>query len=226
MIRKVLVIDVGGTHVKILATGQKTERKLDSGKRMTAARMCKWVKQAARDWQYDVVAIGYPGPVIHGRPVREPFNLGKGWVSFDYSKALGRPVKMVNDAAMQAIGSYVQRNQRSARMNETPPQTASTSSRPIASPAKRPSVIVARSASLSAVSGSALMKGWAIAGKFLVGKEDAGENPHRHHDQVDEAGDAFDFLRAASGQQTDSAEATAPIDPSRTTERIDPCTRM
>ena len=77
MAHKVLVIDVGGTHVKILATGQKTERKVDSGKKMTAQRMCKWVKQAASDWKYDVVAIGYPGPVVHDRPVREPFNLGK-----------------------------------------------------------------------------------------------------------------------------------------------------
>lgn len=106
MTHKVLVIDVGGTHVKILATGQKTERKVDSGKKMTARRMCAWVKKAASDWEYDVVAMGYPGPVIHGRPVREPYNLGKGWVAFDYAKALGRPVKIVNDAAMQAIGSY------------------------------------------------------------------------------------------------------------------------
>jgi predicted NBD/HSP70 family sugar kinase len=106
MAHKVLVIDVGGTHVKILATGQKAERKVDSGKKMTAQRMCTWVKQAASDWKYDVAAIGYPGPVVHGRPVREPFNLGKGWVAFDYSKALGCPVKIVNDAAMQAIGSY------------------------------------------------------------------------------------------------------------------------
>jgi polyphosphate glucokinase len=103
---KVLVIDVGGTHVKILATGQKLKREVDSGKKMTAARMCNWVKQAASDWQYDVVSIGYPGPVVHGRPVREPYNLGKGWVGFDYCKCLGRPVKIVNDAAMQAIGSY------------------------------------------------------------------------------------------------------------------------
>ena len=106
MAHKVLVIDVGGTHVKILATGQKTKREVDSGKKMTAERMCKWVKQATSDWTYDVVAIGYPGPVIHGRPVREPYNLGKGWVAFDYAKALGCPVKIVNDATMQAIGSY------------------------------------------------------------------------------------------------------------------------
>ncbi len=106
MPHKVLVIDVGGTHIKILVTGHQTERKVDSGKKMTAQRMCQWVKQAASDWKYDVVSIGYPGPVVHGRPVREPYNLGKGWVSFDYSKALGRPVRVINDAAMQAIGSY------------------------------------------------------------------------------------------------------------------------
>jgi predicted NBD/HSP70 family sugar kinase len=106
MAHKVLVVDVGGTHVKILATGQKTERKVVSGKKMTAEKMCQWIKKAASDWQYDVVAIGYPGPVIHGHPLREPFNLGKGWVAFDYAKALGHPVKIINDAAMQAIGSY------------------------------------------------------------------------------------------------------------------------
>lgn len=106
MARKVLVIDVGGTHIKILATGQKTPRKVVSGPKMTARGMCAWVKTAAKDWRYDVVAIGYPAPVVHGRPVCEPHNLGKGWVAFDYSKALGCPVKMINDAAMQAVGSY------------------------------------------------------------------------------------------------------------------------
>jgi polyphosphate glucokinase len=104
--RKVLVIDVGGTHVKILATGHKTERKTASGPQMTAKAMCSWVGTAAQDWQYDVVSIGYPGPVVHGKPMREPHNLGKGWVGFDYRKALGCPVKIINDAAMQAIGSY------------------------------------------------------------------------------------------------------------------------
>jgi polyphosphate glucokinase len=104
--RKVLVVDVGGTHVKILATGQKTPRKIASGPKMTAQRMCSWVKETSRDWPHDVATIGYPGPVVHGRPIREPFNLGKGWVAFDYSKALGCPVRLINDAAMQALGSY------------------------------------------------------------------------------------------------------------------------
>ncbi|HYW39101.1 MAG TPA: ROK family protein [Terriglobales bacterium] len=106
MAPRVLVVDVGGTHVKILATGHKTLRKIDSGPKMTARMMCNWVRRATSDWPYDVAAIGYPGPVVHGRPVCEPYNLGKGWVGFDYGKALGCPVKLVNDAAMQAIGSY------------------------------------------------------------------------------------------------------------------------
>jgi polyphosphate glucokinase len=106
MAHKVLVIDVGGTHLKILATGQKIPRKVASGPRMTASGMSAWVKTAAKDWPYDVVAIGYPAPVVHGRPLREPYNLGKGWIAFDYSKALGCPVKIINDAAMQALGSY------------------------------------------------------------------------------------------------------------------------
>jgi len=106
MARKILVVDVGGTHIKILASGHKTERKTASGPRMTARAACKWVKEAAKDWTYDVAAIGYPGPVVHGKPVREPYNLGKGWVAFDYRKALGCSVKIINDAAMQALGSY------------------------------------------------------------------------------------------------------------------------
>jgi polyphosphate glucokinase len=106
MAQKVLVVDVGGTHVKILATGQKTPREVASGPKMTARLMCDWVRKATSDWPYDAATIGYPGPVVHGRPFREPHNLGKGWVRFDYSKALGCPVKIINDAAMQAIGSY------------------------------------------------------------------------------------------------------------------------
>jgi polyphosphate glucokinase len=106
MVQKVLVVDVGGTHLKILASGQQTPRKIASGPKMTARLMCDWVRKAASDWRYDVVAIGYPGPVMHGRPVCEPYNLGKGWVGFDYGKGLGCPVKVANDAAMQAVGSY------------------------------------------------------------------------------------------------------------------------
>jgi polyphosphate glucokinase len=103
---KVLVIDVGGTHVKILATGQKLERRMDSGPKLTARQMVSGVRALARGWKYDAVSIGYPGPVLRNRPVNEPFNLGKGWVDLDYDAALGCPVKIVNDAAMQALGSY------------------------------------------------------------------------------------------------------------------------
>ncbi|HEV7217959.1 MAG TPA: ROK family protein [Terriglobales bacterium] len=106
MAHKVLVVDVGGTHLKILASGQRTPRKIDSGPKMTAAMTCSWAKKAASGWHYDVASIGYPGPVVHGRPVHEPYNLAKGWVGFDYAKALGCPVKITNDAAMQALGSY------------------------------------------------------------------------------------------------------------------------
>jgi polyphosphate glucokinase len=106
MARKILVVDVGGTHIKILASGQRTPRKVDSGPQMTARKMVAWVKGAAKDWPYDVVSIGYPAPVVHGKPFREPFNLGPGWVSFNYSHAFGCPVKIVNDAAMQALGDY------------------------------------------------------------------------------------------------------------------------
>src|SRR4051794_19561853 len=102
----VLVVDVGGTHVKLLATGQSESRKLVSGPTLTAEQMVAGAKELARDWTYDVVAIGYPGPVLHGRPVAEPHNLAPGWVGFDYQAAFGCPVRMINDAAMQALGSY------------------------------------------------------------------------------------------------------------------------
>jgi polyphosphate glucokinase len=106
MAQKILVVDVGGTHIKILATGQETPRKVVSGPKMTAQMMCDWVNKAASGWPHDVAAIGYPAPVVHGKPLREPYNLGKGWVGFDYRKALGCPVRIINDAAMQALGSY------------------------------------------------------------------------------------------------------------------------
>jgi polyphosphate glucokinase len=102
----VLAVDVGGTHVKILVTGQTEPRKFESGPNLTAEQMVEGVKELAKDWQYDAVSIGYPGPVLHNRPVAEPHNLGSGWVGFDYEAAFGCPVKIVNDAAMQALGSY------------------------------------------------------------------------------------------------------------------------
>ena len=103
---KVLVIDVGGTHVKILATGQRDHREFGSGPTLTAEQMVTGVKALAERWKYDVVSMGYPGPVLNGRPVAEPHNLGRGWVGFDYRVAFGRPIKIVNDAAMQALGGY------------------------------------------------------------------------------------------------------------------------
>lgn len=103
---RVLVVDIGGNHVKVLVTGQKQPRKLPSGQSLTPAGMVREVKRAVKDWQFDVVAVGYPGPVIQGRPLKEPHNLGGGWVGFNFEKAFGRPVKIINDAAMQAIGSY------------------------------------------------------------------------------------------------------------------------
>jgi polyphosphate glucokinase len=102
----VLVIDVGGTHVKILATGQDAPREFPSGPELTAKAMVAKVKRLAGKWKYDAVSIGYPGPVLRNRPVAEPHNLGGGWVGFDFEAAFRRPVKVVNDAAMQALGSY------------------------------------------------------------------------------------------------------------------------
>ena len=104
--RRVLVIDVGGSSVKILATSQTESRSFRSGPTLTPRRMVSRVKKLAADWAYDVVSIGYPGPVLQGRPIAEPHNLGRGWVEFDFAQAFGRPVKIVNDAALQALGSY------------------------------------------------------------------------------------------------------------------------
>ena len=104
--RRVLVLDVGGTHVKAMLTGKKQEVRIDSGPDMTPDRMIAGLRKSLRGWKYDAVSIGFPAPVAHGRIVHEPANLGKGWVGFDFAKAFGCPVKLVNDAAMQALGSY------------------------------------------------------------------------------------------------------------------------
>jgi polyphosphate glucokinase len=102
----VLVIDVGGTHVKILVTGEKEHREFASGPTMTPSEMVAGVEKAAEGWTSEAIAMGYPGPVLRGKPVAEPHNLGKGWVGFDFEGAFKKPIKIINDAALQALGSY------------------------------------------------------------------------------------------------------------------------
>jgi len=103
---RVLAVDIGGTHVKVLLRGEDTSRKAASGPKMTARDMVRMVHRLARGWRYDVASIGFPGVVWQNRPFSEPRNLGPGWVNFDYQSAFGCPVRILNDAAMQAIGSY------------------------------------------------------------------------------------------------------------------------
>jgi polyphosphate glucokinase len=104
--QRVLAIDVGGSHVKVRVSNRRDVRVFESDPLMTARRMVAGVHKLVGDWKYDVVSIGYPGMVVHGRIVTEPHNLGRGWVGFDFRRALGRPTRVMNDAAMQAIGSY------------------------------------------------------------------------------------------------------------------------
>src|SRR5271169_2370850 len=103
---KVMAIDVGGTHVKVLLSGEGTPRKFESGPALTPSELVKGVKELTRDWKYDAISMGYPGPVMRNRPVLEPHNLGEGWVGFHFERVFGCPVKILNDAAMQALGSY------------------------------------------------------------------------------------------------------------------------
>jgi polyphosphate glucokinase len=105
-VKIVLAVDVGGTSIKILATGQTVHRSFPSGPKLTPKEMVSGVKKLAAGWSHSVVSIGFPGPVLRGRPIAEPYNLGRGWVGFDFAAAFGCPVKVVNDAAMQALGSY------------------------------------------------------------------------------------------------------------------------
>jgi len=102
----ILVVDVGGTNVKMLTPGRKHPLRIPSGPKMTAKEMVEAVRRETADWKYSAVSIGYPWPVRRNRPALEPHNLGRGWVRFDYAKAFGRPVRIINDAAMQALGSY------------------------------------------------------------------------------------------------------------------------
>ena len=103
---RILVVDVGGTHVKLLASRQQEPRQIDSRRCRTPRRMVSAVQRAVQDWRYDRISLGYPGFVVEGRPLAEPANLGRGWVGFDFRRAFGRPVQILNDAAMQAVGCY------------------------------------------------------------------------------------------------------------------------
>jgi polyphosphate glucokinase len=103
---KVLVIDIGGTNVKVASTDQRVPLKIPSGHTMGAQKMVEEVLAATSSWEYDCISIGYPGPVTHDRPLAEPFNLAPGWMDFPYQKALGKPFRFINDAAMQALGGY------------------------------------------------------------------------------------------------------------------------
>lgn len=103
---KVLMIDVGGTNVKLMASGHEGFRKVPSGPGLTAAKMVREVKKALEDWKYEAVTIGFPGLVADGKPAREPLNLGGGWLKFDFKKAFKAPVRFINDAAMQALANY------------------------------------------------------------------------------------------------------------------------
>ncbi len=103
---RTLVIDVGGTHVKLLASGRRVPVKIGSGPRLTPAAMVTGVREATPEWRYDRITIGYPGPVVNGRPSLDPRNLAGGWLKFDFARAFGLPVRIVNDAAMQALGSH------------------------------------------------------------------------------------------------------------------------
>jgi polyphosphate glucokinase len=104
--RVVLAIDVGGSHVKVMTSTGRTKREFESGPDLSAKEMVRRVKALTKDWSFDTISIGYPGPVAGNRPLREPFNLGQGWKGFDFEKAFGRPTKVVNDALMQALGGY------------------------------------------------------------------------------------------------------------------------
>jgi len=104
--KTILAVDVGGTHVKVMTNRGHARREFSSGPHLSAKKMVAEVKRLTKDWSYDAVSVGFPGPVAHSRPLAEPHNLGHGWVGFDFAKAFGRPTQVVNDALMQALGSY------------------------------------------------------------------------------------------------------------------------
>jgi polyphosphate glucokinase len=104
--KRVLVIDVGGSHVKLMISRKGKRRKFESGKNLQPRRMVAEIKKAVGDWKFDAIAMGFPAPIYKGKIVQDPKNLGKGWTRFDFRKALGKPIRIMNDAAMQALGSY------------------------------------------------------------------------------------------------------------------------
>lgn len=104
--KRVLVIDVGGSHVKLMISRTGKRRKIESGRNLQPRKMVAEIKKAVSDWKFDVIAMGFPAPVYRGKILQDPKNLGKGWVRFDFRKALGKPIRIMNDAAMQALGSY------------------------------------------------------------------------------------------------------------------------
>src|SRR5579864_7389230 len=103
---QILAVDIGGSHVKVLVTGQTEPGRMNSGRTLTAAQMVEGVKAMTQDWPHDVISLGYPGQVVHNMPAHDPVNLGSGWIGFDYASAFGKAVRIINDAAMQALGSY------------------------------------------------------------------------------------------------------------------------
>jgi len=104
--KNVLVIDVGGTNVKVASNLQRVPLKIPSGPQMTAQKMAEQVLLATKGWRYDSISIGYPGPVVHDHPLAEPHNLASGWIDFNYTSAFRKPIRFINDAAMQALGGY------------------------------------------------------------------------------------------------------------------------
>ena len=104
--KRVLVIDVGGSHVKLMISRNGKRKKFDSGKDLAPRQMVAATKKELGDWKFDAIAIGFPAPIYRGRITQDPKNLGKGWIGFNFRKAFGKPVRVMNDAAMQALGSY------------------------------------------------------------------------------------------------------------------------
>ena len=106
MTKNILVIDVGGSHVKLMISQRVKRKKFESGPEMGPRKFVTETKKLVKDWKYRAIAIGFPAPIKNGKIAAEPKNLGKGWVGFNFRKALGKPVRIINDAAMQALGSY------------------------------------------------------------------------------------------------------------------------